>query len=278
MRIGHTSEESQMRSPAPATPNRHLKLEGTRNVRDTGGYATADGRITRWRTLLRGDSLHRLTSQGQSELVVMGLRTVIDLRHDTELANAPNVFATSDQVYYLHISLLDDIPDAAREQPATLDDVYMRIVEGSQAQLRAVFAALAGPDALPALVHCAGGKDRTGMVIALLLANAGVPAPVIAADYALSEQYLGPDIVAEMRARIIAAGGNWDRYAPLMGSPSSVMLQILTVIEERHGSVPHYLQSIGVSEATLATLRTALTGDPADIQVTIAMPAQSLPA
>jgi protein-tyrosine phosphatase len=203
----------------------------------------------------------------------MGLRTVIDLRHDTELAKAPNVFATSDQVHYLHISLLDDIPDATREQPATLDDVYMRIVEGSQAQLRAVFATLAGPDALPALVHCAGGKDRTGMVIALLLANAGVPAPVIAADYALSEQYLGPDIVAEMRERILAAGGDWDRYAPLMGSPSAVMLQILTVIEERHGSVPHYLRSIGVSEATLATLRTALTSDPADRQVTIAIPA-----
>lgn len=253
-----------MQSSVSTAPARHLELEGTYNVRDTGGYATADGRITRWRTLLRGDSLHRLTPTGQAELVAMGLRTVLDLRHDTELAQAPNVFAASDQVRYLNISLLNDIPDATREQPRTLDAVYTRIIEGSQAQLRAVFAALARPEALPVLVHCTGGKDRTGMVIALLLANAGVPTAMIAADYALSEHYLGTTIIAEMRERILATGGDWDRYAPLMGSPSAVMLQILTVIEERYGGVPHYLQSIGVPETTLDTLRTALTNAPED--------------
>src|SRR5262245_36563109 len=120
------------------TPTRHLELEGTYNVRDTGGYATVDGRVTRWRILLRGDSLHRLTPAGQDELVAKGLRTVIDLRHDTELARAPNVFAASDRVRYINISLLNDIPDPTREQPRTLDAVYAHIIAGAQAQLRAV--------------------------------------------------------------------------------------------------------------------------------------------
>lgn len=240
-------------------PARHLQLAGTYNVRDTGGYATADGGATRWRTLLRGDSLHRLTAAGQAELIAAGLRTVVDLRRDSELAQAPNVFAASEQVRYHNIPLLDGASEPAA-MPRALGDIYVRILEASHAPIRAVFAALAETDAFPALVHCTAGKDRTGLIVALLLGNAGVPAATIVADYALSESYLAGGFVAELRERVTAAGGDWAALEPLLGSPEELMLQTLASIEGRYGGIPQYLRAIGVPDAHLDAARSALVG------------------
>ena len=71
-------------------PARHLPLDGTRNVRDVGGYGTTDGRRTRWRTLLRSDELTRLPDHARLELEELGVRQVIDLRWPQELVRAPN--------------------------------------------------------------------------------------------------------------------------------------------------------------------------------------------
>lgn len=240
-----------------ASPTRHLQLPGTYNLRDIGGYATADGRVTRWRTLMRGDSLHRLTDEGQATLIKAGLRTVVDLRRDSELARAPNVFAASANVRYLNVPLLDDPPDASAALP-TLAGIYARILEEAHAQIRAIFAALAEPEAFPALVHCTAGKDRTGIVVALLLGNSGVATATIAADYALTETYLAGEFVEDLKRRVIAAGEDWAAYAPLMGSPEALMLQTLTGLEERHGGIRPYLRAIGVPEAHLNALRVAL--------------------
>ena len=73
-------------------PKRHLKIEGAYNTRDLGGYATRDGRHTRWGQLLRADSLHRLPVTSQQALLDYGLRTVLDLRKSDELQNLPNPF------------------------------------------------------------------------------------------------------------------------------------------------------------------------------------------
>lgn len=238
-------------------PTRHLQLEGTYNVRDTGGYATEDGQTTRWRTLLRGDSLHQLTNAGQAELVAAGLRTVIDLRHAAELAESPNVFATSTTVRYLNVPLIENAPRAV-EAPSTLADIYEGIIAASHARIRQIFAALAEPGAFPALVHCTAGKDRTGIVVALLLGTAGVPAATVAADYALTETFLGREWLAERKRIIVASGGNWARFETLMGSPEELMLRTLADIEARYGGVRQYLLAIGVPRAHLDAVRAAL--------------------
>ena len=102
----------QSRSTAmpPDTPQRHLKLAGTYNFRDIGGYPARNGGTTRWRTLLRSDSPHRLSEADRAALVEYGLRTAIDLRQAEELAEAPNVFAASAHVTYRHLPLLNDTP------------------------------------------------------------------------------------------------------------------------------------------------------------------------
>ncbi|HEU4673387.1 MAG TPA: tyrosine-protein phosphatase [Candidatus Limnocylindrales bacterium] len=162
-------------------PERHIRLPGTRNLRDVGGYPVAGGRRTRWRTLLRTDRLDRLPATSQRRLTDLPIRQVIDLRWPHELAAHPSVFAMSDRVRYRSIPLLDDNPPET-----TVADVYRRMVDERGAQIAAIVRALLEPAGLPAVVGCAAGKDRTGVTIAIVLSAVGVPSDVVEADYALS--------------------------------------------------------------------------------------------
>jgi protein-tyrosine phosphatase len=238
-------------------PMRHLQLAGAYNVRDTGGYLTVDGRTIHWHTLLRGDSLHRLTPEAQAHLIGMGLRTVVDLRRSSECAESPNVFADSGRVRYLHLPLFDDAPGAVDPQ-RTLDWIYRAILDDAQPRVRAIFGALAKPDAFPALVHCTAGKDRTGVIIALLLGVAGVPDEIIVRDYALSEQYLTDDFHADLRTRVEARGSNWAAMQQLLGAPTDVMEDTLSYLSGTYGDIATYLGGIGVTDSEIAAVRAAL--------------------
>ena len=167
-------------------PARHLPLDGTRNVRDVGGYPAADGRRMRWRTLLRSDELTRLPRHAQEELVELGVRQVIDLRWPEELDRSPNVFVRSDRVRYTPISLLDDDPTPH----GGLAGMYRHVFDARADQLADVVRALLADDGLPAVIGCAAGKDRTGVTVALLLDLAGVDHATIVDDYALSRRVL----------------------------------------------------------------------------------------
>ena len=92
------------------TPARRLDVQGARNVRELGGYKTADGRTTRWRTFLRADSLHELPPGSQSALIDYGIRTVVDLRTSVEVEERPSVFSRSSEVAYRHHNVLGDEP------------------------------------------------------------------------------------------------------------------------------------------------------------------------
>ena len=236
---------------------RHLPLEGISNLRDVGGYATVDGRSTRWRTLFRSGCVDRLSPAGQEWLIDAGLRTVIDLRDDEEILSRPNVFAHSARVRYRRVPLFDGpLPD---DEPPPLEVGYWRMLEQRHARVRAVFEALLEPGALPALIQCHAGKDRTGMVVALILAAVGVPHATVAADYALSAECLGPAYLDETREWFATRGWSWDTYAHLCGSPAQLMLDMLAGVEQRYGGVVEYLASIGVRRGELEVLRERLT-------------------
>lgn len=239
-----------------AEERRHLALAGTYNVRDTGGYPTEDGRETRWRTLLRGDSLHRLTPEAQEMLIAAGLRTVIDLRRPFEVEHSPNVFAASSHVRYRHMPIFDGTADGAEQR--SLATIYHAILDDAQPRVREIIATLAEPDAFPALVHCAAGKDRTGVIVALLLSAAGVSAETVAEDYALSAIYLTEEFHAGLKERVIATGGDWSRVEPLLDAPATLMHDTFAYIDERYGGVEPYLRTIGVTESELAAVRAAL--------------------
>jgi len=236
---------------------RHLKLEGTYNVRDVGGYLTTDGRSTRWRRLLRADGMHRLTEEAQRTLLDTGLRTIIDLRRPSEAEQQPNVFATATTLRYLHMPLYQILVGDNDER--TLGEIYRWVVDECQPQIAAVVRLFAEPDALPSLVHCTAGKDRTGVVIALLLGAVNVPAETIIADYAVSAEYLRGGFMEEIRQRVTAAGLDWDNYQRLLISPEAFMRDLLAHLDAQYDGVQSYLRTIGIDGEELAILRDMLT-------------------
>ena len=243
-----------MPADTPFVPRRHLKLAGTYNFRDVGGYPTHTGGTTRWRTLFRSDSPHRLSEPDRATLIEGGLRTAIDLRQSEELAEASNVFAASAQVCYRHLPLLNDTPSMPEVLP-TLVEIYRRIVDDRGDQVGAVLAALAAPGGLPAVVNCTAGKDRTGLITALVLGLAGVPEEVIVADYALSGACLAGVYLDEARERAEAQGFSYDL---LVLCDPDFMRATLAHLKARYGGIEAYARATGLGDAEIDRLRRAM--------------------
>jgi protein-tyrosine phosphatase len=235
------------------SPTRLLRVEGALNLRDIGGYAAAAGRATRWRTVLRSGSLHALSRSGHDALVALQLRSIIDLRTAAEIASEPNPLAGHPEISYTNVALVNALRPHAQPLPG-LPEFYGRMLDEGRDAIGAVFERLATPGALPALIHCTAGKDRTGLIVALLLSLVGVPNHVIAADFALSEPALAAaPAFAHHRQRLQATG-----LGHLLCAPPELIDESLSSIEERHGSVVDYLHTCGLTTPTLMRLRTAL--------------------
>ena len=242
-----------------STPARHLPIEGTYNIRDIGGYATADGRQTRWRTYFRADSLHKLTPAGQRELLDTGLKTIIDLRRERETLKTPNVFAGSSEVDYRHINLITDTDPAGYgspgEGPEWIAGSYELLLDNRKPQMGAIMAALADPVVPPALFHCAGGADRTGIIAALLLGLAGVPDETIAEDYNLT----APTLFKRYSTEGPPPGWSTDdlRRAQSMDylAPAETMQITLQHLDDEYGGVEAYVREIGLTTAQIEAIR-----------------------
>jgi protein-tyrosine phosphatase len=231
-----------------AEPGRHLPLEGTRNVRDVGGYPADGGRRTRWRTLLRSDELTALPPHAQAELIRLGLRQVIDLRWPDEAERSPNVFRRSASVRYVNLPLLVDDPTPH----AGLAGMYRHVFDVRATQLAAVARSLLEPDGLPAIVGCAAGKDRTGVTIALLLDLVGVPTEVIVEDYALTAGFFATP-------RSLVAAPDW-RHEPLdLENAPELMADALAHLDRAHGGARALLRREGLADAELDRLVDRLT-------------------
>ncbi len=231
-----------------ALPARHIPLDGTRNVRDVGGYPAAGGRRMRWRTLLRSDELTRLPDRTHDALVDLGLRQVIDLRWPEELVISPNAFAGSPDVRYTSIPLLADDPTPH----AGLAGMYRHVLDARAPQLAEVVRALLDDDSLPAVIGCAAGKDRTGVAIALLLDLCGVPRDVIIEDYAMSAAFFASP-VAHMEL------DDWRHGSLVVDSPPEFMASAMEHLDTEHGGARSLLQGQGVPDAELETLVERLT-------------------
>lgn len=233
---------------------RRIELGGTLNLRDLGGYPVARGGFVRWRSLLRSDALHKLDSAGLATLSDLGLRTVVDLRTQLEAETAPSALGGL-QVQLAHISLLSG---DMQSLPLELEAIYRYMITECGDAIGAAIKELCAVEAMPALVHCSAGKDRTGVVIALVLASLGVPDQVIAADYALSSVYLDPDRTPAIGQVQASTGLGDDLTRQLMTSPPALILDGLAWVRAASGSVDGYLLEHGLEPADLAELRAAL--------------------
>jgi protein-tyrosine phosphatase len=231
---------------------RHLRLAGTRNLRDIGGYPAGAGRQTRWRTLFRADALDQLPADSQAALVGLGVRQAIDLRFASEIEAWPSVFRDSPAVRYVSLPLHEDRP----APPGGLAAVYREIIDTRGAQFAAVGHALLEPGGLPAVVGCAGGIDRTGLTIALILLAVGVPADVVAADYGLSATCFADDGRG-------SGLSDWRNGPVRIDCFPEYMLAALDHLATRHGGAKAFLARHGLAAADIARLRELLT-EPTD--------------
>ncbi len=227
--------------------SRWIVLEGAFNVRDAGGYSLADGAVTRSKALLRADSLHKLTPPDQEILMSYGLRSIVDLRHESEFTVSPNVFAQSDKVGYHSIPIFEVQPDASNGS-ADLAVIYRHMIDKCQTGLLKALQTIANAPEGAVLVHCTAGKDRTGVVMALTLEAIGVPRETIIEDYTLTTQAMkklrpqrlgNADIKHEMVAYI----------EKMLGSEPELMADLHDYIDEQYGGTNAYLAQIGFSSS-----------------------------
>ena len=181
-----------------------LRLEGTPNFRDLGGLATVDGRVTRSGVLFRSSALEELSSRDVRLLIDdIGLRTVIDLRSADDREIAHSLLDTP--VRYINLPISRGGPTTSLERPMGADGrvdmprIYRMYIETSAPSIIEIIAELTS-GATPALFHCAAGKDRTGVVAAILLSAVGVTRDAVIADFMETEPVLA-DIIAYLQRR-----------------------------------------------------------------------------
>ena len=245
-------------------PRRLIGLEAVHNFRDLGGYPTEDGRNTKWRTLFRADGLYRLRgADDMSRVRQLGLKSVIDLRTERE-QREQGIFPTDDiEVAFHHLSIVD-ATWSDTQTPVFDDEVeflvwgYRDMLEIGSSRFADAMHVLAQTESIPAVFHCAAGKDRTGVLAALLLSSLGVDDAHICADYGLTQDAMRRSIAWSKVHRPELA----QRYATIpkayLAADPRAMQIILTDLAQQHGSVRNYVREIGVADATINALENLL--------------------
>lgn len=245
--------------------SRDLAWDGLLNARDLGGHPTEDGGETRFGQVVRADSVRRLTDAGWQALVDYGIRTIVDLRSDEELEADPPAELPVEAV---QVPFLEDREDVWREVEAAsvraadhaeaTREVYLIFLEHFRPNVAAAVRAVVEAPEGGVVVHCMGGKDRTGLVTAFLLRLAGVPVDEIASDYALSEQRLRTR--HEEWFATAADEAELERLHRIAATPAASMVGVLEELERRYGSIEGFLRSGGAPDDIRERVRARLRG------------------
>lgn len=245
-------------------PSRLVPLQGSFNFRDMGGYEGRDGRATRWGRLFRSDALHELTEEDVHLLRAMGLRTVVDLRTERELQRSGRGPLEPEPVAFHHLAVVQegirgtvtaDAESLAAPAPPgdDLAERYLWYLDVGRVSLVEALTLLGGSGQYPLVFHCAAGKDRTGVLAALVLELVGVDREVIVADYVITADRLR-FIMDRWRADPEFA----ERMAAIPPSRFSVetttMEGFLDGLDARHGGARSWALEAGVPADTLDRL------------------------
>ena len=240
---------------------RWVELAGVDNVRDLGGLPVRDGGVTRRGVLFRSSTLQEATPADVEVLLEgLGLRTVVDLRSPRESAREGHGLLEATAVSRVNLPLRQERGVAADAVPevsgSRLADFYVAMLAGSGPSLVAAARIVADPEQHAVLFHCAVGKDRTGLLAAVLLDAVGVPAAAIADDYALSGSRTAR--IRERLARLPSYGRLPAVEHALMSADPAVMHGFLEVLRDGSGGGAGWLLRQGLTEAELRALRVVL--------------------
>jgi protein tyrosine/serine phosphatase len=248
---------------------RDLTWDGCLNVRELGGLPTRDGGKTRFGAVVRADSVRQLSDEGWQALVDHGIGTVVDLRGHDERAEDPPAelpvevlhvpfFEASDAEWHEISAELDTAAAGATDAATATRDVYLIFLERFRSNVAAAVRAVANAPAGGVVIHCVGGKDRTGLLSAFLLHLAGVDDEEIATDYALSEERLRPRHEAWFEAA--ESEEELARLRRIAQTPAASMSGVFATLERRYGGVEPYLRGAGVTAEELERVRARLRG------------------
>jgi len=246
----------------PDHPDRRLGFQGAFNFRDLGGYRGRAGQTVRWRTLYRADALHRLPDDELDQLSLLGVRTVLDLRTDSELEHG-RIEAEHLGITHLHLPVL-----GATWKPAELDpdadagevlgSLYIQMLDVGAPALGDSLRVLADPAQVPAVFHCAAGKDRTGVLAAVVLSLLGVDEETIIGDYALTAAAMAELVERLKQDRPEALTAMNDQPSAYLATPPEAMRRFLDHVNAEHGSMVGYVRSIGVELEVVEALHATL--------------------
>ncbi|MBQ7837350.1 MAG: tyrosine-protein phosphatase [Clostridia bacterium] len=222
---------------------RRYITENIVNCRDLGGYPAADGGVTAFGRVLRCGILKDPTESDMKILEEFGIKTVIDLRGNSEKADMPDVFERMPEYDYHHISLLETNPIFSKKC-TDIGAMYIMSLTEYRENYAAVLRLISNLNE-PFLFHCFAGKDRTGLLAAMLLGAAGVSREDIVADYQVSFTYFKPAYEREIAAD---TGIIWEKNPAKFYSDPEVMERILDYFDTEFGGIKGYFGFIGLSE------------------------------
>jgi protein-tyrosine phosphatase len=235
----------------------HLEWPGLSNVRDLVGMPTSDGGRIAPRALIRADSLDKLEQEARELVREAGVSRIVDLRRKGE---SPRAHPFADDTTYVSVPVQD--PADPDNTHLTLVEIYLTMLDLRPDLFAQAVGAIADAPEGAVVVHCAGGKDRTGMVVAMALSIAGVAPEVIASDYALTESRLAEmdraylDRVRDPHLRELMQG--------LQATPASNMISVLDHLNTKYGGVDAYLREGGMTTDQLERLRSRLVARTVD--------------
>lgn len=258
--------------------NRHIPFESCFNFRDVGGYPARDGQALCWGKLFRSADLCYMTAEeALGARNTPGIKTVIDLRASWEAESYGYGPLTESPVQYNNIPLFGNTrpednaksyealaKNPAFQMPSLLDVYLMRLREpGFWEMLAAILEIIVSPDSGPVVFHCVAGKDRTGVLAAMIQGYLGVADEDIIADYALTEECKAPPALNEMRtARIQANPRMAEMYknlpADFLHALPETMEKVLEDIHREHESVRSFVAAQGVRPELLKKLEEVL--------------------
>lgn len=243
-----------------------LPLEGGFNLRDMGGYPTADGRVVKRGTLYRSGMMSMLTEADERHLAELGIATVCDLRRPGERDRDPTRWCESAGVLYWSRDYSESSGElgerlrgsnhTAQDMRATMLGLYCEILVDHAPSYRFLFERLLGGH-VPLLFNCSVGKDRTGVAAALILSVLGVGRDAIFEDYLLTNRY------ADFPRLMQRGGAEVERYRsvgpevlePLLAADADYLAAMFESLDRDHGGIDAYLNAIGVDAAAETRLR-----------------------
>lgn len=263
--------------------SRALEIEKAPNFRDVGGYLSAAGRQVKWETLYRSGDLTEISDEDLNTINRLGLKRVIDLRFQLDLDRAgfDRLYNEGDESIYDFVPMtygdpnlsIDNLPDHQYAQLAwdvrlvDYPNWYINILQESKERIRRVFDRLADPSQYPLLIHCSQGKDRAGVVSALILMLLDVPNEVIVDDYMLTCELTEEDIESKLQglaiglqiySEIVPEGMTAEDWRPMLECAEDAMTNLILHIDAEYGGIAPFLQSIGVTQEQQQSIRDIL--------------------